>query len=166
MVSLALILSFREASFSSSCRPDKWRRLFAVGQSSRTKSFFFKVAVCFTFMCSCLAFYSYHSVQRQWPPFTLRFAGYWGDCCYGILEMNEVIFSFHTRLLYHFICAGWKHLKLTVVTSHTVGTCPWCLSRWILTLDCTFHSFTFCCWLDLASSKILLMLLICLQQLK
>lgn len=38
--------------------------------------FFFKVAVCFTFMCSCLAFYSYHSVQRQWPPFTLRFAGY------------------------------------------------------------------------------------------
>lgn len=32
---------------------------------------------------------SHHGVQRQRSPLALGFAGYWGDCCYGILEMNE-----------------------------------------------------------------------------
>ncbi len=141
MVSLALILSLRDASFSSSCWSDKGNRLFRVGQSregvlgerSRTlkqrKYQFchagkhphthytikmFSDMQCM-YVCSCLTLHSYHSVQRQRPPLALRFAGYWGDCCYGILQIHESIFScesFYLCLLDHFIQADRQHIQI------------------------------------------------------
>lgn len=55
--------------------------------------------------------YSYHSVQWQRSPLALGFAGYWGDCCYGILEMNNI-------LLCTFLHVAFSPFYLGRLTTH------------------------------------------------